>query len=165
MRETFKAVRVTDRIWWVGAIDWKVTLVDTVKHGFSEELAGGVRLACQVGEQGDLAVVLPEELFHADRYRGLVEDITDLTCDVKRIRIRLLGPATRWPSTARTGKRLFLTPLSLHMYCSSRVLPGPGFALSTGAPGVGPCAWVGRPGAVSGSSCGFRDLHFGFGVW
>ena len=68
-----------------------------------------------VGEQGDLAVVLPEELFHADRYRGLVEDITDLTCDVKRIRIRLLGPATRWPSTARTGKRLFLTPLSLHM--------------------------------------------------
>ena len=42
MKGTFKAVRVTDRIWRVGAIDWKVTLVDTVKHGFSEEMAARI---------------------------------------------------------------------------------------------------------------------------
>jgi len=62
MAEPFEAVRVTDRVWWVGAVDWSVrdfhgyqtsrgttynayllmadtpVLVDTVKPGFQEEM-------------------------------------------------------------------------------------------------------------------------------
>ncbi len=62
MSETFKATQITDTVWWVGAIDWdvrnfhgyrtgrgttynaflivaeKVTLVDTVKHEFYDEM-------------------------------------------------------------------------------------------------------------------------------
>jgi flavorubredoxin len=62
MSDVFKAVKVTDRVWWVGAIDWaladfhgyrtgrgttynaylvmgeKVTLIDTVKAAFKDEM-------------------------------------------------------------------------------------------------------------------------------
>jgi flavorubredoxin len=66
MKGPFEAVRVTDRVYWVGAIDWhirefhgyathrgttynaflvvgdEVTLIDTVKHGFYEEMMSRV---------------------------------------------------------------------------------------------------------------------------
>ena len=57
-----------------------------------EELADGVRLACQVKVTGDLAIVVPAELFRADRYRGVVEAITDLTYDIKQLGIGLIAP-------------------------------------------------------------------------
>jgi flavorubredoxin len=62
MKDIFKAVRITDRVWWVGAVDWnirdfhgyttkrgstynaylvladKITLIDTVKAPFREEM-------------------------------------------------------------------------------------------------------------------------------
>jgi len=67
MEEVARAVKVTDRVWWVGAVDWglrefhgyktgrgttynaylvlgdKVTLVDTVKAAFREEMLGRIR--------------------------------------------------------------------------------------------------------------------------
>ena len=74
MKGAFHAVRVTDRVWWVGAIDWavrdfhgyltgrgttynaylvlaeKVTLVDTVKHGFFDEMAARIASVVEPGK-------------------------------------------------------------------------------------------------------------------
>ena len=56
------------------------------------QLTAGLRLACQVNLQGDLAVRVPVELLDAKPFHGLVEEMTDLTHDIKLIRIRLTGP-------------------------------------------------------------------------
>jgi Na+-transporting NADH:ubiquinone oxidoreductase subunit F len=56
------------------------------------EIADGVRLSCQVKVRGDLAIEVPEELFLVKDFTGVVEKITDLTHDVKELRIRLVEP-------------------------------------------------------------------------
>ena len=57
-----------------------------------DQLGAGLRLACQVDLQGDLAVRVPVELLDARPFRGRVEEMTDLTYDIKLIRIRLTAP-------------------------------------------------------------------------
>lgn len=74
MKETFKAVKVTDNVWWVGAIDWavrdfhgystnrgttynayliladKITLIDTVKAPFRDELLARIASVVEPGK-------------------------------------------------------------------------------------------------------------------
>ncbi len=59
-----------------------------------EELAGGVRISCQLKVRRDLTVEIPEQLLSVREYRGVVERIRDLTHDIKELRIRLLAPET-----------------------------------------------------------------------
>ncbi|HUU43518.1 MAG TPA: 2Fe-2S iron-sulfur cluster binding domain-containing protein [Planctomycetota bacterium] len=59
-----------------------------------EEIADDVRLSCQVKVRNDVAIGVPEELFLVREYTGVVEKITDLTHDMKGLRIRLVEPDT-----------------------------------------------------------------------
>ncbi|MEN3008705.1 2Fe-2S iron-sulfur cluster binding domain-containing protein [Pseudothermotoga sp.] len=61
-------------------------------HLSKEEMASNVRLSCQIKVKKDLQIELPEELFKAQRFKGIVESIKDLTYDIKEIRIRLVEP-------------------------------------------------------------------------
>ena len=57
-----------------------------------DEAKADVRLSCQVKVREDIRVEIPEELFNIREYRGVVESITDLTHDIKYLRIRLIEP-------------------------------------------------------------------------
>ncbi len=57
-----------------------------------EEIADNVRISCQVKVRNDMSVQIPEELFLVKQYRGRIERITDLTYDIKQLRIALLEP-------------------------------------------------------------------------
>jgi Na+-transporting NADH:ubiquinone oxidoreductase subunit F len=59
-----------------------------------DEIADNVRISCQVKVRNDLAVLIPEELFLVKQYRGRIERITDLTYDIKQVRIGLIEPET-----------------------------------------------------------------------
>ncbi|MBM4142953.1 MAG: 2Fe-2S iron-sulfur cluster binding domain-containing protein [Lentisphaerae bacterium] len=59
----------------------------------AEEKAQGVRLSCQVRVKGDLAIVIPAELFNVVQYTTRVTAIRDLTHDIRELRLRLLEPA------------------------------------------------------------------------
>lgn len=61
-------------------------------HLTPDELASGLRLACQVKVQGDLGVDVPPELLAVRSFRGRVEHIRDLTWDIKELRIALIDP-------------------------------------------------------------------------
>ncbi len=56
------------------------------------ELAGNVRITCQVKVRNDMKLLVPEHLLSVREYRGVVEQITDLTHDIKALRIRLIEP-------------------------------------------------------------------------
>lgn len=60
----------------------------------AEEIASGTRISCQVRVRQDLSIVVPEELFNVQAFRGVVERIADLTHDIKLLRIRLTDPPT-----------------------------------------------------------------------
>jgi len=57
-----------------------------------QELADNVRITCQVKVRNDMSLLVPEHLLSAGEYRGVVERITDLTHDIKNLRIRLTEP-------------------------------------------------------------------------
>ncbi len=57
-----------------------------------EEMTNNVRLSCQIKVKKDLQIELPEELFKAQRFKGIVESIKNLTYDIKELRIRLVEP-------------------------------------------------------------------------
>jgi Na+-transporting NADH:ubiquinone oxidoreductase subunit F len=57
-----------------------------------EELAGDVRISCQVKVRNDMAIAIPEALFSVRAYRGAIERIRDLTGDIKEVRIGLIEP-------------------------------------------------------------------------
>ena len=57
-----------------------------------QEIADRVRLGCRIEVRNDLAVIIPEELFLVREFRGVVEQIRDLTHDTKELRIRLIEP-------------------------------------------------------------------------
>ena len=59
-----------------------------------EEIAGRIRISCQVKVRNDLSVFVPAELFSVREHRCVVERIRDLTHDMKELRIRLLEPET-----------------------------------------------------------------------
>jgi Na+-transporting NADH:ubiquinone oxidoreductase subunit F len=57
-----------------------------------EEIADNVRISCQVKVRNDLSILIPEELFLVKQYRGRIERITDMTYDIKQLRIALVEP-------------------------------------------------------------------------
>ena len=60
----------------------------------ASDRAGGMRLGCQVKVLNDLSIEVPEELLVGREYRGVVEQMRDLTHDIKELRIRLVEPKT-----------------------------------------------------------------------
>lgn len=58
----------------------------------AEELAQGMRLACQVKVKHDLRIAIPEEFFAVRRYLCRVVRIKQLTHDIKEFRLELLNP-------------------------------------------------------------------------
>jgi Na+-transporting NADH:ubiquinone oxidoreductase subunit F len=59
-----------------------------------EEIAGNVRLSCQVKVRNDLSIEIPEELFNVREYTARCAAIDDLTYDMKRFRFELSEPKT-----------------------------------------------------------------------
>ena len=98
MAEPFEAVRITDRVYWVGAIDWairdfhgystergttynaylikadKVTLVDTVKAGFMDQLMSRVRSVLDP-EEIDIIVSNHAEMDHTGSLPAAIDVI------------------------------------------------------------------------------------------
>ena len=58
-----------------------------------QDLAGNVRLSCQVKIRGDIRIEIPEDLLAARRYEALCQEITELTYDIRRFRFKLTEPA------------------------------------------------------------------------
>ena len=71
-----------------------------------EEQKQDIRLSCQVKIREDMKIHIPEELFLIKEYRGQVERITDLTYDIKEVRIKLVEPDT---VEFKTGQYMQLT--------------------------------------------------------
>lgn len=61
-------------------------------HLSASEAKDNVRLCCQVKVREDMAVEIPEELFSIREFEGTVEQLEDLTYDIKLVRIRLDDP-------------------------------------------------------------------------
>ena len=78
----------------------KVTLVESAgpvlpteePYLSDEEMESGVRLACQLKVKHDLKIMIPEEFFNVRQYRTKVEEIKQLTHDIKQFRFKLLEP-------------------------------------------------------------------------
>ena len=62
-------------------------------HLSKAEIADNIRLSCQLKVRNDMAIEIPEELFKIQEYLATVQSITDLTHDIKLIRIALREPA------------------------------------------------------------------------
>ena len=59
-----------------------------------EEQTENVRLSCQVKVKNDMAIRIPEELFSVKQFSARVESLTDLTHDIKELRLKLIKPET-----------------------------------------------------------------------
>ncbi|MBN1796077.1 MAG: 2Fe-2S iron-sulfur cluster binding domain-containing protein [Sedimentisphaerales bacterium] len=57
-----------------------------------KEIAGNMRLSCQVKVRNDLKIEIPEELFNIKEYSCSCEEIRDLTHDIKLFRFKLIEP-------------------------------------------------------------------------
>jgi Na+-transporting NADH:ubiquinone oxidoreductase subunit F len=55
-----------------------------------DELEKDVRLSCQVKVRNDLKIEIPEELFQVKEYRVSVENVVDLTDDIRGIQLKIL---------------------------------------------------------------------------
>lgn len=55
-----------------------------------QEKAEGVRLACQVKVMEDLEIFIPEHLLEAEEFNSKVEEIKDLTHDIKMLNLKIL---------------------------------------------------------------------------
>ncbi|NCC85627.1 MAG: 2Fe-2S iron-sulfur cluster binding domain-containing protein [Clostridia bacterium] len=55
----------------------------------AKERTDQFRLACQIKVKNDMTILIPPELFSIKEYIGLVEKITDLTHDIKRVSMKL----------------------------------------------------------------------------
>jgi Na+-transporting NADH:ubiquinone oxidoreductase subunit F len=57
-----------------------------------EEQKENIRLSCQLKVKQDMAIRIPEELFSVRRFKTKAEKITDLTHDIKELRLKLIAP-------------------------------------------------------------------------
>lgn len=57
-----------------------------------EDRARRVRLSCQMKVKQPLRIEIPEELFNVRQYRATVTGLTDLTHDIKEVRLKLVAP-------------------------------------------------------------------------
>jgi Na+-transporting NADH:ubiquinone oxidoreductase subunit F len=55
-----------------------------------DEIAGNFRLSCQVKVKRNLKILIPEELFSIREYVTTIEELTDLTHDIKFLRLKLM---------------------------------------------------------------------------
>ncbi len=58
----------------------------------AEELKNNVRLSCQVKVRNDLAIEIPEELFLIQEFKIQVNNVKDLTSQVKCLSLEILSP-------------------------------------------------------------------------
>ncbi len=58
-----------------------------------EEQKASIRLSCQVKVKRDLSIRIPEELFSVRQYRTQVVGLSDLTYDIKEVRLKLIEPS------------------------------------------------------------------------
>jgi Na+-transporting NADH:ubiquinone oxidoreductase subunit F len=59
-----------------------------------DELAGDIRLSCQVKVRNDIDVEIPEELFNIQEFETVCTEIEELTYDMRRFRFELKDPPT-----------------------------------------------------------------------
>ncbi len=114
MKEAFEAVRVTDKVYWVGAIDWnvrdfhgystsrgttynaylvlseKVTLVDTVKAPFREELVARISSVIDPGKI-DYIVSNHSEMDHSGCLPEMIEMIAPEKVYASPMGVKALG--------------------------------------------------------------------------
>ncbi len=77
-----------------------------------EQTAEGVRLSCQLKVKRDMRIEIPLEFFLVKQFRTTVESITDLTHDIKELRLKLDDPAE---ITFKAGQFVqVLTPVYEH---------------------------------------------------
>lgn len=57
-----------------------------------QEKAEGTRLACQVKVREDIEIYLPEDLLAVQEYNAVVEEVSDLTHDIKYVKLKLVSP-------------------------------------------------------------------------
>lgn len=58
----------------------------------ADERRENVRLTCQIKVKRDVELTIPEELFNVKEYKTEVVSLTDLTHDIKEVRLKLLEP-------------------------------------------------------------------------
>ena len=59
-----------------------------------QEIEDGVRLSCQQKVKPDMKIVLPPGLLSARDFETVIEEMEDLTYDIKRIKFKLIEPNT-----------------------------------------------------------------------
>ncbi|MFQ5841859.1 MAG: NADH:ubiquinone reductase (Na(+)-transporting) subunit F [Thermodesulfobacteriota bacterium] len=59
-----------------------------------EELKDNIRLSCQIKVRHDIDIEIPPELFLIKEFRAQVEEIRNLTDDIKEVRLRFIEPDT-----------------------------------------------------------------------
>lgn len=59
-----------------------------------KEKEEGVRLACQVKVKEDIEIELPSDLLSVQEYKTKLVELTDLTHDIKLLRLQLISPET-----------------------------------------------------------------------
>lgn len=59
-----------------------------------KEKEDGVRLACQVKVKEDIEIELPSDLLSVQEYKTKLVELTDLTHDIKLLRLQLISPET-----------------------------------------------------------------------
>lgn len=58
------------------------------------ELQNSIRISCQCKVRNDMKIEIPQELLSVKEYKGRVKALTDLTHDIKLLRIELIEPST-----------------------------------------------------------------------
>lgn len=57
-----------------------------------DEIKNNIRLSCQIKVKNNIEIQLPERLFNIKKFKGTLEKLTDLTYDIKELRIKLDTP-------------------------------------------------------------------------
>jgi flavorubredoxin len=150
MKSPYKAVKVTDDVWWVGAVDWnirdfhgyrtprgssynaylimadKITLVDTVKAPFREEMMG--RIADVVDpERIDYVVSNHSEMDHSGCLREVIAAVKPekvIASAVGAKTLRELFPFDREITPVKDGETLSLGNRTL-TFMETRMLHWP----------------------------------------
>jgi len=114
MGEPYEAIRITDRVYWVGAIDWAIrdfhgystdrgttynaylikadtiTLVDTVKAGFSDQLMSRIRSVVDPSEI-DLIISNHSEMDHTGSLIPVIDAVSPSRVLASKMGVKALG--------------------------------------------------------------------------
>jgi Na+-transporting NADH:ubiquinone oxidoreductase subunit F len=74
-----------------GGGDIKSTELPFIKP---EDAAKGVRLSCQVKVKENIKIEIPQSMLTAKEYQTTIDEVKDLTYDIKLIRFKLIKPST-----------------------------------------------------------------------